>query len=146
MHFSCCDLNLGCVKISSVARDILKVRKVGGTLVVTLTQAVLEQIPLEEGDRVLIEALPPRRILISREEISMPSTRRIELELQVLKARSASFDSQIAAAVAEYNTHSAIDGDELECFVRNMRGEQGKVDVTIAEKELELFELQGASA
>jgi len=59
--------------------------KGGRTLVVTLTQGVLEEVALAEGDRVLIEALPPRRILISKEVPNVPSTRRIELELQILE-------------------------------------------------------------
>jgi antitoxin component of MazEF toxin-antitoxin module len=127
-----------------VARDILKVRKVGGTLVVTLTQGVLEQVLLAEGDRVLIEALPPRRILISKEEMIVPNTRRIELELQVLQARSESFSSQISHAVAEHNNHGSIDSDDLEVMIKYWESERDKVAVTIAEKNLELFELQGA--
>jgi antitoxin component of MazEF toxin-antitoxin module len=88
-----------------VARDILKVRKVGGTLVVTLTQGVLEQVRLDEGGRVLIEALPPRRILISKEVPNMTSTHRIELEIQILEAKSKFYDSEISSWVAEYNGH-----------------------------------------
>jgi antitoxin component of MazEF toxin-antitoxin module len=127
-----------------VARDILKVRKVGGTLVVTLTQAVLEKVSLAEGDRVLIEAIPPRRILISKEVPNMPSTRRIELELEVLHAKSRSFDSQVSAAVAQYtDSGSAEDSVPLEAFVKKLNAERDKIDVTIAEKNLDLFELQG---
>jgi antitoxin component of MazEF toxin-antitoxin module len=127
-----------------VARDILKVRKVGGTLVVTLTQGVLEQVPLAEGDRVLIEALPPKRIFISKEEKTVPNTRRIELELQILEAKRESFGSQISHAVAEYNNHGGIASDDLEVMVKYWESERDKVAVTIAEKNLELFELQGA--
>jgi hypothetical protein len=127
-----------------VARDILKVRKVGGTLVVTLTQGVLEQVPMAEGDRILIEALPPKCILISKEEKTVPNTRRIELELQILEAKRESFGSQMSHAVAEYNNHGGIESDDLEVMLKYWESERDKVAVTIAEKNLELFELQGA--
>ncbi len=127
-----------------MARDIIKVRKVGGTLVVTLTQAVLEQVALAEGDRVLIEALPTKRILISKEEATVPNTRRIELELQILNAKRESFSSQISHAVAEYNNHGGIESDDLEVMLKYWEAERDKVAVAIAEKNLELFELQGA--
>jgi antitoxin component of MazEF toxin-antitoxin module len=127
-----------------VARDILKVRRVGGTLVVTLTQAVLAEVPLEEGDHVLIEALAPRRILISKEVPNMPSTRRIELELKILEAKRESFDSQMACAVAEYNVSgTAYDSSELDAGIKHLAAERDKIAVAIAEKNLELFELQG---
>ena len=125
-----------------MARDVLKVRKVGGTLVVTLTQGVLEEVPLAEGDRVLVEALPPRRILISKEVPNMPSTRRIELELQVLEAKCESFGSQMTYAVAEHNLNGG-DSDDLDSLLKYLTSERDKVAVSIAEKNLELFELQG---
>ena len=127
-----------------MARDILKVRKVGGTLVVTLTQGVLEQVPFAEGDRILIEALPPKRILISKEETTVPNTRRIELELQVLEAKRESFESQMHYEVADYNLGGSTDGDTLEAQLKYLTAERDKVAVTIAEKKLELFELQGS--
>jgi len=127
-----------------MARDVLKVRKVGGTLVVTLTQSVLEEVQLTEGDRVLIEALPPRRILISKEVPNVPSTRRIELELQVLEAKCESFESQMTYAVADYNLSGSGDSDCLDAQLKYLRSERDKVAVVIAEKKLELFEVQGA--
>lgn len=120
-------------------------RKVGGTLVVTLTQGVLEEVPLAEGDRVLIEALPPRRILISKEVPDVPSTRRIELELQILEAKRESFESQMAYAVADYNLNgSQGDSEYLDGSLKYLTSERDKIAVAIAEKKLELFELQGA--
>lgn len=132
-----------------VAREILKVRKVGGTLVVTLTQAVLEQIPIAEGDRVLIEAVPPKRILISKEETVMPNTRRSELELQVLEARHEALDTEISYVIAQNNLNMPTepgmnDADIVELRLKQLQHERGKVAVNIAEKRLELFELQGA--
>ena len=125
-----------------MARDILKVRKVGGTLVVTLAQGVLEEVQLVEGDRVLIEALPPKRILISKEVSSVSSTRGVELELQILEAKRDSFGSQMDEAVSEYQLNGN-DSDALDAWLKHLKSERDKVRVAIAEKSLELFELQG---
>ena len=127
-----------------MARDILKVRKVGGTLVVTLTQGVLEQVPLIEGDRVLIEALPPRRILISKEATNMPSTRRLELEIGVLEAKRESFNLQISAEIAAFKINDMGAGSEwLDSQIKTIEADRGKVEVSLAEKKLEMFDLQG---
>jgi antitoxin component of MazEF toxin-antitoxin module len=135
--------------IFNVAREILKVRKVGGTLVVTLTQAVLEQISLGEGDRVLIEALPPRRILISKEQTIVPATYRVELELGVLEAKKKAADSEITLQKARDQTI----GGMLEAsnvlhppVLFELEHKRDLLDAEIAQKRLELFELGGASS
>lgn len=73
----------------------------------------------------------------------MPSTRRIELELQVLEAKQRSFDSRMSHAVAQYNLNSG-DSDILEGQRAYLTAERDKIAVMIAEKNLELFELQGS--
>lgn len=113
-------------------------------MVVTLTQGLIEEVPLAEGDRVILESLPPKRILISKEEKNVPNTRRVELELDVLNAQRESFGSQISHAVARHNNHSEIDDDDLEVMIKYWKSERDKVDVAIAEKKLQLFDLQGA--
>jgi antitoxin component of MazEF toxin-antitoxin module len=132
-----------------VAREILKVRKVGGTLVVTLTQAVLEQISLGEGDRVLIEALPPRRILISKEQTMVPATYRVELELGVLEARKKAADSEIALQKARDQTMGgmlAASNVLHPPVLFELEHKRDLLDAEIAQKRLELFELGGASS
>jgi antitoxin component of MazEF toxin-antitoxin module len=125
-------------------RDILKVRKVGATLVVTLTQGVLEKVSLTEGDRVLIEALPPNRIIISKEQETVPNTRRVELELAILEARLGSLESQMTYEVSRYNNDGGIESSDLDHFIKFCQLEKDKVAVAIAEKQLELFDLAGA--
>jgi len=108
--------------------------------VVTLTQGVLAGVQLEEGDRVLVEALPPRRILISKEVPNMPNTRRIELQLQILEVKHRSLESQIAHEVTQYNLGgSSADSLELDARVKCLQWEQDKVALAVAEKNLELF-------
>ena len=74
----------------------------------------------------------------------MPSTRRIELELQVLEAKRQSFESLMSRAETEHNIGGSGDSDSLELQIKCLTSERDKVAVTIAEKNLELFELQGA--
>ena len=131
-----------------MARDIIKVRKVGGTLVVTLTQAVLAKVQLEEGDRVMIEAVPPKRIIISREEEPMSNTQRTELELDVLKSRKAALDSQLEFVVAQNNLNMPLqegldDSSIVELTIRQITHDRDKVTVELAQKRLEFFDLQG---
>jgi antitoxin component of MazEF toxin-antitoxin module len=132
-----------------MGRDIVKVRKVGGTLVVTLTQAVLEQIGFSEGDRVLVEAVPPRRIIISKEESKMPNTRRIELEIQALEAKQKAIESDIEYKIFQDNKSMPVDEgmndpSVAELILHGLNHERDTVAASIAEKRLELFELQGA--
>ena len=127
----------------------MKVRKVGGTLVVTLTQAVLEQIGFSEGDRVLVEAVPPRRIIISKEESKMPNTRRIELEIQALEAKQKAIESDIEYKIFQDNKSMPVDEgmndpSVAELILHGLNHERDTVAASIAEKRLELFELQGA--
>ena len=72
------------------------------------------------------------------------STRRLELEIEILEAKRDSFDSQVSAAVAEYNIGGTTDSDVLDGHVKYLKAERGKVAVDLAEKKLELFDLQGA--
>lgn len=130
-------------------REILRVRKVGGTLVVTLSQPILEAVKLKEGDRVLVEPLPPKRILISKEEKLMPNTRRIELEIVALEAKQAAVQSDIDYKVYQNNNSMPCEpGMDDESIVglalRQLAHERDKIAAELAQKRLELFELQGA--
>jgi len=132
-----------------MAREILKVRKVGGTLVVTLTQSVLEQIKLEEGDRVLIEALPPKRVVISKEETVVPNTRRIELEIEALEAKRTAIQSDLDYKHYQHKSgmpcDPGMDDDSIAGLaLHDLRHQRDHVAAVIAQKRLELFELQGS--
>src|SRR5208282_6023881 len=77
------------VNVCEVARDIVKLRKVAGSMVISIPQTILAEMEIFEGDRVLIEASPPNRLVITKEMQNMPNTQRAELELGVLVARKA---------------------------------------------------------
>ena len=130
-------------------REILKVRKVGGTLVVTLSQAILEETQLVEGQRVLVEALPPKRILISKEEKKMPTTRLVELELESLEAEKRAVDSDLEYKNLQYDQNmpcenGMMDSDVALLVLGELRRRRDAIGAQIAQKKLELFDLQGA--
>jgi antitoxin component of MazEF toxin-antitoxin module len=105
------DLLIAVCEHMSMAREIVKVRRVAGSMVVTLPQPILDEVQIAEGDKVLLESFPPDRIFIIKEHKKMPSTRRAELELEVLESRKNLLESEIAV-VTQNN--------------RNMPGEPGQ--------------------
>jgi antitoxin component of MazEF toxin-antitoxin module len=131
-------------------RDIVKVRKVGETLVVTLTQAVLSEVDLTEGDRVVIEPVPPRRIIITKEGKAVINTQRASLEMDVLEQKKHALESEMKFVVAQSTLNVPMEPamgerDLVELRLKQLKWDRDKIDVQLAEKRLEVFELQGAS-
>ncbi len=58
--------------------------KSAGSMVVSIPQTILSEVQIYEGDRVLIEASPPNRLVITKEMQTMPNTQQVEVELAVL--------------------------------------------------------------
>src|SRR5947209_12563145 len=90
-------------------RDFVKVREVAGSIVVTLPQLILEPIGLRVGDRVLLEAAPPRRIMITKEGEAMQSTARLELEIDLLEKRKQSLSSDLKYKGLQYDKNMPCD-------------------------------------
>src|SRR4051794_1483150 len=90
-------------------RDVVKVRKVGETLVVTLTQAVLSDIDLAEGDRVVIEPVPPKRLIITKEEKAVVNTERTSLEIDILEQRKRAVVSEMEFVMAQNNLNIPVE-------------------------------------
>ena len=131
-------------------RAIVKIRRVFQSLVVTLAQSLLGEVELQEGDRVLIEAAPPRRIIISKEVAeSMPNTRQVELELEALETQKTVLQSDITFKTTQWNKDMPVQEDmpddeaTMELTMRQLDYEIAKLDAEIAKKRLDLFELQG---
>jgi antitoxin component of MazEF toxin-antitoxin module len=132
-----------------MARDIVKVRKVGETLVVTLTQVVLGAVDLKEGDRVLMETIAPRRIIISKEEQEVSNTRRVELELELLEKKRAAIETEMEYVSTQHNLkmpkqEGMEDKRVFELTIKGLALERDKLTVELSKKRLELFDLQGA--
>ena len=131
-----------------MARDVVKVRKVGETIVVTLTQAILGAVDIEEGDRLIIEAVPPRRVIITKEVETMPSTHRLELEVEALEAHKYALEQQ-AHFVALQNNYSMPvepgmeDRDVVALTMAQLSRDIARTGSELAQKRLDIFDLQG---
>ena len=129
-------------------RNILKVREVAGSVVVTLPQPMLASIGLQPGDRVLVEAMPPRRIVITKEGATMQSTARLELEIDVLERRREALESDLAYKGRQHEKNMPCDEgmsdpDVALLLMSGLARDRDYLDVEIAQKKLELYDLLG---
>lgn len=128
----------------------VKARRVGGSVVVTLTKAILEETEISDGDSLLLETLAEGRILIAKEEKLVSIPRKLELQLEVLKGRKNTIEAEMELAVHEHNSsmptaHPGIEDNAImEGSVREWTWELRKVELEIAQKQLQLFELTGS--
>lgn len=130
-----------------MSREIQRVRKVGQTLVVTIPQSFLNEIKLTKGDKVLIESMPPRKMLVTQETEQMPNTKRAELEIDALEKRKAALDSEANCACEQWNHSDYQDIPDNEAdfavYMALLNRDRSRLDAEIAEKKLALFDLQG---
>ena len=120
-------------------------------MVISIPQSILSEIQISEGDRVLIEALSPNRLVITKEMQTMPNTQRAELELAVLEARKTALQLDSESKVWQHNNSMELDlrlmdGDVFALTMMERNRDLADLDVEIAQKRLEIFELQGALA
>jgi len=128
----------------------VKARRVGDSVVITLAKTILEETGISDGDSLLLEALAEGRILIAKEEKVVSVSKKLELELEVLKGRKNTVQAEMELAVHEHNNsmptaHPGIEDDIImEGSVREWTWELRKVELEIAQKQLQLFELAGS--
>lgn len=128
-------------------REIVKVRSVAGSLVVSLPQSVLEPVGLKEGDRVVVEAAPPRRLVITKEGLTMTSTQHLEMEIDLLEKKKTAIESDLRYKEHQYNNNipsepGLEDQDTAFAILMSLVRDRDRFDVEIAEKRLELYSLQ----
>ena len=130
-----------------MVRDMTKLRNVGGTSVVTLTQAILSSTELKDGDRLLLEALPPNRVIITKEVEMVANSRRAELELQVLERKRDALCKHMECIGEGLRLNMPEPGFEDDDIARltafEFERDKANLEVEIAQKQLELFDLQG---
>jgi bifunctional DNA-binding transcriptional regulator/antitoxin component of YhaV-PrlF toxin-antitoxin module len=119
-------------------------------MVVTIPQPVLDDVQIDEGDRVLLESFPPDRIFIIKEHKKMPSARRAELELEVLESRKNLLESEMSYMVTQKNTNVPCDPgmgdpDVVALRLQELQKSRDQVALEIAEKRLQIFELEGGA-
>lgn len=128
-------------------RETVKVRSVAGSLVVSLPQSVLEPVGLKEGDRVIVEAAPPRRLVITKEGKTMTSTQQLEMEIDLLEKKKTATESDLRYKARQYNDSMPCepgmeDNDVAFLMMMSIERDRDRLDVEIAEKRIELYGIQ----
>jgi antitoxin component of MazEF toxin-antitoxin module len=129
-------------------REIVKIRSVAGSLVVSLPQSVLEPVGLSQGDRVVVEAAPPRRLVITKEGKTMTSTRHLGLEIDLLEKKKTAIESDLRYKARQYNGNMPCepgleDEDTAFLILMSLERDRDRLEVEIAEKRLELYDVGG---
>jgi antitoxin component of MazEF toxin-antitoxin module len=128
-------------------REQVKVRAVAGSVVISLPQSVLEPIGLKPGDRVIVEAAPPRRLIVTKEGATMTSTQRMEMEIALLEKQVLANTLDFDYKKEQYNRSMPSDpGMEDNDFgwmiLMELQRDRAQLEVTIAKKRLELYDIQ----
>ncbi len=128
----------------------VKARRVGDSVVITLAKAIMEETGISDGDSLMLEALAEGRILIAKEENVVSIPKKLELELGVLEGRKNTIQAEMELAVHEHNhsmptAHPGIENDVImEGSIREWTWELRKVELEIAQKQLQSFKLMGS--
>ena len=132
-------------------REIVKVRKVAGSVVVSLPASVLEPVGIKAGDRVVVEAAPPQRLILTKEGRTMTSTERLEMEIDLLEKRKQAIESDLAYKGYQHNSSMPCekgmdDSSVAGLILYELSRDSDQLAVDIAEKKLALYDLQGEHA
>jgi hypothetical protein len=111
---------------------------------------VLESVGLKAGDRVVVEAAPPRRLIITKEGNTMTSTARLVLEIDLLEKKKAAIDSDLAYKQEQHNKsmpceREMADDDLVGVVFYGLTRDRARIEVEIAEKQIELYDLQAGA-
>lgn len=131
-------------------RELVKVRLVAGSVVVSLPQSVLDPVGIKPGDRVIVEAAPPRRLVITKEGGVMTSVERLEKTIELLEKKKRAIESDLEFKRRQYDSQMPIeegmsDSDIAILWMTQLVRDCDQLDVEIAEKRLELYDAQGSS-
>ena len=121
-----------------MAQDTVKARKVAGSMVVTLTAKILEDVDIKEGDEMVMETLGREAVLVRKAGATSASSRRHALEVDVLEKSVA---ANLAKATFEQMYYGGGTADALPVVASELN--LAKARLALAEKRLQLFDLTG---
>ena len=130
-------------------RETVKARKVGESLVVTVTKPIAEMCGITEGDSLTIEVLDSGRMMMFKDKQPDRAIGMVELELELLESRCREKVAERALMVSEYNNsmptaHPGIDDQYImEGSMKEINWDVIKIETQIAERMLELFKMDG---
>ena len=135
-----------------MVRDSVRARKVGGSLVVTLTKPVLDEIGVKEGDALLLDTIGNGRLIIGKEAPMTIVVEKVARELDILIKKRAALEAETDYIVFQHNNsmptaHPGVEDDQImEGTMKAHRWENAKLDTAVAEKRLELLEVGGTES
>ena len=133
-------------------RDTVKVRKVGESLVVTVTRPLAEISGIAEGDLLIIEVLDSGRLMMFKDKQPDRVIGIVELELEVLESRHHEKIAERELMVAEYTNsmptrHPGIEDQYImEGAMKEINWDIAKIETEVSERKLELFKVDGRAS
>jgi hypothetical protein len=114
--------------------------------VVTLPQSVLDPVGLREGDRVILEAVPP--LMITKEGESMRATQQLEMEVDLLSKKKTAIESDLRYKQEQINSNMPCDSDMADSSVATLimfglARDRDRLDVQLAERRIQLYDILG---
>ena len=135
-----------------MAKASVKARKVGDSIVLTLTKRILETTGFSEGDALTLETIQSGTLTVRKENDKVFKLQETRMELEILRAKLNVVDAEKAVAVSEYESrmptiHPGIeDGEIFSGYMKELDFSRSKIVLKIAKKELEIFRLGGIEA
>ena len=132
-----------------MSREVVKARKVGDSLVITLPKGIAEEANVTEGDPLVVETTAKERILVRKDHEPVSPTQRFEIELDILKKEASSLSAKMDLGIWEHNSsmptaHPGIEDSDLMAGTSlEWNWELRKLELAIAKKQLELFDAGG---
>ncbi len=129
----------------------VKARKVGDSIVMTLPRSVLDATGISDGDPLLLQAGESRFLSVRKENDKVVKLEEATMELEVLQRKLRVLEAETEIAVNEHNNsmptfHPGIeDPTMMEAYMKDLHFKRSKVQLEIAEKELEIYRMGGGS-
>ncbi len=129
----------------------VKARKVGDSTVMTLPRSVLEATGISDGDSLMLQAGGNGFLSVRKESDKVAKSEEASMELEVLQRKLGVLEAETELAMTEYNNsmptlHPGIDDPTMrEGYMKELQFKRSKIQLEIAEKELEIYRMGGGS-
>ena len=127
----------------------VKARAVGDSIVMTLPKSVLKLTGIREGDSLLIQIGPANFILVRKEDDKVARLMEAQKELDILRKKLDVINTETTLASWEHNNsmptlHPGVEDPHImEGFVKDMNFKRSKLQLKIAQKELDIYRMGG---
>ena len=133
-----------------MAQDQVKARKVGDSIVITLSKPILEEAAIEEGEMLVLETVASGRVTVRKASDEVWPIREADIELAVLNRRLDALNAEIKTAVWGINNSAPTEdfpwvGDQMvvDGVMCDYNWKRAKIQLEIAEKRLDIYKLGG---